>query len=263
MIEEALCQATGHVAAAPMRASPTAPPIANGVFLSSGVGRFEREGEYWTIGYNSRVVRLRDSKGVRVLGHLLAEPGRSHAALDLERLGSAGGDAIARAIASGDAGELLDDEARRAYRARSRGAARGNRGGGDLGQAGGERHPTGGAGLHHPRAEPRIRAGRATAARRIHCRACSVECHALGEVGDLAHLVSRRRSRNTSPGDDPHGNRVRIYARPTDTTRLARRDRKCSTHLTQTGTQVVPRRESRPPTSEWFCREDHQSANNH
>ncbi len=118
LIEEALYQATGHMAAAPMRASPTAPPIANGVFLSSGVGRFEREGEYWTIGYDSRVVRLRDSKGVRVLGHLLAEPGRPHAALDLERLGATGGDAIARAIASGDAGELLDDQARRAYRAR-------------------------------------------------------------------------------------------------------------------------------------------------
>jgi len=78
----------------------------------------EREGEYWAITYAKRVTRLRDSKGLRILAHLLADPGRPHAALDLERLGAPDGDQTARAIASGDAGELLDAEARRAYRAR-------------------------------------------------------------------------------------------------------------------------------------------------
>jgi predicted ATPase len=118
-IEEALSEATAFMAARPSRSSPTAQPIATEVALSSDFGRFEREGEYWTIEYDSRVLRLRDSKGVRVLGHLLTDPGRPHAAVDLERLGAAGGEAIARAIASGDAGELLDHEARRAYRARA------------------------------------------------------------------------------------------------------------------------------------------------
>ncbi len=64
-------------------------------------------------------MRLRDSKGVRILGRLLAQPGLRWSALDLERLGAPGGEALAYAVASGDAGELLDGEARRAYRART------------------------------------------------------------------------------------------------------------------------------------------------
>ena len=53
-----------------------------------------------------------------MLAYLLADPERPYTALDLERLGAPGGEVIARAVASGDVGELLDDEARRAYRAR-------------------------------------------------------------------------------------------------------------------------------------------------
>ena len=117
-IDVALSQAAAHMTASPRRASRAAPAIAGGLALSGELARFEREGEYWTIAYEARVLRLRDSKGIRVLAHLLADPGRPHAALDLERLGVPGGDETARAVASGDAGELLDDEARRAYRAR-------------------------------------------------------------------------------------------------------------------------------------------------
>ncbi|MBJ7594169.1 MAG: AAA family ATPase [Candidatus Dormibacteraeota bacterium] len=81
-------------------------------------GRLQLEGEYWTVGYEGRVLRLRDSKGMRILARLLAQPGRPHPSLDLERIGAGGDDATARAVASGHAGELIDDEARRAYRAR-------------------------------------------------------------------------------------------------------------------------------------------------
>ena len=85
---------------------------------STDAGTFRLEGEYWTIVYGDGVVRLKDSKGMRVLARLLAEPGRPHASLDLERLGTPGDDALAHAAASGDAGELIDEEARRAYRSR-------------------------------------------------------------------------------------------------------------------------------------------------
>jgi tetratricopeptide (TPR) repeat protein len=81
-------------------------------------GSFRKEGEYWTVAYEGRLVRVRDSKGIRVLARLLASPNRPHAALDLERLGASGDEMTARSIASGDAGELIDDEARRAYRVR-------------------------------------------------------------------------------------------------------------------------------------------------
>jgi DNA-binding response OmpR family regulator len=81
-------------------------------------GRFQREGEYWTVEFSGTVIRVRDRKGMRVLAHLLASPGRPQAALDLERLGAPTADYTPRAVASGDAGEFLDLEARRAYRAR-------------------------------------------------------------------------------------------------------------------------------------------------
>ena len=81
-------------------------------------GKFQREGEYWTVEYEGRVLRLRDSKGIRVLARLLADPGRPFAALDLERLGLPAETFTARAVASSNAGELLDDNARRAYRVR-------------------------------------------------------------------------------------------------------------------------------------------------
>jgi predicted ATPase len=117
-IEEALSQAEGYRATEPVGPIRAA-AIAEWVTVSSAIGRFEREGEYWTIGYDSRVLRVRDSKGVRLLAVLLADPERPHAALDLERLGALGGETMARAVASGNAGELVDDEARRAYRARA------------------------------------------------------------------------------------------------------------------------------------------------
>jgi pimeloyl-ACP methyl ester carboxylesterase len=42
-----------------------------------------RDGEYWTISYQGLVITLRDTKGLRDLGRLLAEPGREFHVLDL------------------------------------------------------------------------------------------------------------------------------------------------------------------------------------
>jgi hypothetical protein len=46
---------------------------------------FRREGEYWTIVYRGVVLRLRDSKGLRYVAHLLRHPGTRFAARDLMR----------------------------------------------------------------------------------------------------------------------------------------------------------------------------------
>lgn len=70
---------------------------------------FRPEGEYWFVVYEGDVFRLRDSKGLRYLATLLAHPGREMLALDL--VGAGHSDA-------GDAGEILDSQARRAYRER-------------------------------------------------------------------------------------------------------------------------------------------------
>jgi len=61
---------------------------------------------------------LKDSLGIQYLVRLLEAPGREIHVLDLvgERSAAAGG--VNEAIDTGDAGELLDDEARRSYQRR-------------------------------------------------------------------------------------------------------------------------------------------------
>jgi TolB-like protein/Flp pilus assembly protein TadD len=51
-----------------------------------GTGRFFCQGDYWTVSYGDRLVRLRDSKGLRQLAHLLHNPGREFHVLDLAAL---------------------------------------------------------------------------------------------------------------------------------------------------------------------------------
>jgi tetratricopeptide (TPR) repeat protein len=106
-----------------MGAAAAAPEAARNVF--------RREGEYWTVVFDGAVVRLRDAKGLRHLARLLADPGREFHALDLE---AAEGEAVQEAPAGprgrardgelavrpdlGDAGALLDAQAKAAYQAR-------------------------------------------------------------------------------------------------------------------------------------------------
>lgn len=93
--------------------------------------RFQREGEYWTVSYEGAVVRLKDSKGLRQIALLLAQPGRELHATDLEAMVGGAIEPTASGPGSrvdpgelglrpdfGDAGELLDAEARAAYKAR-------------------------------------------------------------------------------------------------------------------------------------------------
>jgi len=85
---------------------------------------FRRQGDYWLIVFEGRTARLRDSKGLQYLARLLAEPARELHALDLVgavRSGpdTPGGPAESRLIPdAGDAGELLDERAKRTYRRR-------------------------------------------------------------------------------------------------------------------------------------------------
>ena len=84
---------------------------------------FRVTGDYWSVAFDGRVAGVRDSKGLRYLSRLLAEPGREFHVLDLVALESArdGADLSSRVIAfpaDGDAGELLDARAKAAYRRR-------------------------------------------------------------------------------------------------------------------------------------------------
>jgi hypothetical protein len=86
---------------------------------------FRREGDYWSVVFEGRTVRVRDLKGMRYLARLLAHPGREFHVLDLvaaetgrvsqAESGQAAG--LSRR-ALGDAGEMLDARAKNAYRRR-------------------------------------------------------------------------------------------------------------------------------------------------
>jgi hypothetical protein len=110
------------------------------VFQSSsspGQAFLGKEGEYWRLGYGGKAVRLKDTKGLGYLAHLLRHPATEFHALDL--MGGIGGeredetsdsahrlprgeedlDKAGIHIASlGDAGEMLDEQAKAAYRRR-------------------------------------------------------------------------------------------------------------------------------------------------
>ncbi len=91
-------------------------------------GQFRREGEYWTIGIGGDVVRLRDTSGLRYLVALLRQPGAELHALLLAGAEQASADparpeaeAAARQAGlavdeAGEAHELLDEQARAAYK---------------------------------------------------------------------------------------------------------------------------------------------------
>jgi hypothetical protein len=92
---------------------------------AASVNVFRREGDYWSVSFDGRTVRVRDLKGMRYLARLLADPGREHHVLDLVAAETGSGAQVDSSRAAGlpraafgDAGEGLDAQARDAYRRR-------------------------------------------------------------------------------------------------------------------------------------------------
>lgn len=99
---------------------------------------FRKEGEYWTIGHTSKFYRLKDVKGLGYVARLLSSPGVKVHVLSLsagaacqsergetnqtqQQLPRAAADLELAAVhvgGLGDAGEMLDDQAKNAYRRR-------------------------------------------------------------------------------------------------------------------------------------------------
>ncbi len=119
-----------HVAAdrsrteASTRHEPRATPVPD---ATRGV--FRREGEYWTIAYRDRLIRLKDMKGLRYIAYLLAHPSEQFHVRDLvttiEEVTAAGAqgpdlraDGLAVVSNLGHAGEMLDSKARSELRQR-------------------------------------------------------------------------------------------------------------------------------------------------
>ena len=86
---------------------------------------FRREGDYWSVVFEGRTVRVRDRKGMRYLARLLADPGREYHVLELVAAETGSGAHVASGQAAGlphaalgDAGQGLDAQAKDAYRRR-------------------------------------------------------------------------------------------------------------------------------------------------
>src|SRR5208283_2258683 len=99
---------------------------------SARIGTFARSGEYWTISFGDTTFSLRDIKGLAYLQLLLQHPGEEFHAMDLVQ-GSGGGAPAEKPLADttllpdslsigglGDAGAMLDEEAKQEYRRRLR-----------------------------------------------------------------------------------------------------------------------------------------------
>ena len=84
--------------------------------------RFRREGDYWTVAYGGQVVRMRHAKGLGYLARLLRHPHREFHVLDLlageARRASETTREDGLVAATQDAGVMLDEPAKQAYRRR-------------------------------------------------------------------------------------------------------------------------------------------------
>ncbi len=74
------------------------------------------EGETWSIWHAGQAFRLRDSLGLRYLARLFEQPNRGVSALELSGVAPS----EFKLVDQSDAGELLDEQARRSYQARCR-----------------------------------------------------------------------------------------------------------------------------------------------
>ncbi|MBW3608869.1 MAG: AAA family ATPase [Actinobacteria bacterium] len=104
-------------------------PGGGGITAALGPVAFYRRGDVWTIGPPGRQIQLRDAKGLAHVARLLDSPHVEFHALDLVGgAASARGDTTAaialgagievRARGEGDAGSVLDNQAKAAYRSR-------------------------------------------------------------------------------------------------------------------------------------------------
>jgi hypothetical protein len=118
-----LAQAQCQGASVHRAATPTLPTL-------STTHLFRQEGDYWTISYHGSVFRLKHVRGLHYMAHLLQHPhqewhvfdlvtlARPPASLPSAALRPLSTTSAPRGVALGDAGEILDLQARTAYKQR-------------------------------------------------------------------------------------------------------------------------------------------------
>jgi tetratricopeptide (TPR) repeat protein len=120
-------RAAASEVAAPLGSRTMPPPVHTGRVDGDQTkpNVFRQEGDYWSVSFQEHTVALRDLKGLHYLARLLAHPGREFHVLDLVAAGVAPAETPTGApdpelttSGYGDAGPLLDDQAKLAYRRR-------------------------------------------------------------------------------------------------------------------------------------------------
>jgi tetratricopeptide (TPR) repeat protein len=96
----------------PSVAAARLPPLESSV--ASPAFTLVLEGDFYSIGFRGRTFRVRTSLGLKYLARLVELPGKEIRALDLVHESQAA-PGTSEVIDPGDAGELLDDEARKQY----------------------------------------------------------------------------------------------------------------------------------------------------
>jgi len=81
-------------------------------------GVLHKEGDYWSIAFDGAVFRLKDAKGLRCIVQLLRHPTRDFHATELDGEERPLPEQSGAGRVRGDAGEILDRQARTAYRRR-------------------------------------------------------------------------------------------------------------------------------------------------
>ena len=182
---------------------------------------FRREGDYWSLEFEGRTVRVRDLKGMHYLARLLAHPGREFHALDLVAAESVGGSAVGeqpyRRTAAHGTRRCRRDARRtrqecvpptpRRDRRRHRAGARPRRY--RAGVAGGRRTR-----LPRSRAVARCRLGRSRSTSRVGVRACPSRRDPRDPLRDGPDRRAPSPARRASQPCHPHRHVLRLPSRP-------------------------------------------------
>ena len=95
----------------PKRIAPTATTVTPAVEVAVTAGfTLEQQGDVWQVGCGKRSAMIKDSKGMAMLARLIAQPGQEIHVLDLS--------GVTAVPDAGDAGPMLDEQARKDYKAR-------------------------------------------------------------------------------------------------------------------------------------------------
>jgi hypothetical protein len=101
---------------------PAPQPVLGEAAAASESPTFRHEGEFWTIQFFGRSIRIRDVQGMRYLGHLLANEGREVPALELlaaeDAAGERGPGDVGPLRPSAEPERVLDAEARARFKQR-------------------------------------------------------------------------------------------------------------------------------------------------